>query len=66
MVFRLIEQFRRQDEVTEATGTYADGAFPALSQALREAGELQPRLRNSYERDLATARRLAEALPVFH
>lgn len=66
MVFRLIEQFRRQDDAAEATGTYADGAFAGVRHALREEGDCQPRLRSSYERDLATARRLAEALPVFH
>ncbi|TRL32261.1 hypothetical protein [Rhizobium straminoryzae] len=64
MVFRLIEQLRNRSDLAEPTGTYPDGAFPAM-RSVGLANE-HPRLRKSYERDLAAARRLADMVPVFH
>ena len=51
------------EETMSATGTYADGIFPLTREECLDARA--DRMRLSYQRDVTTASRLVDQVPVF-
>ncbi|MDO1582518.1 hypothetical protein [Rhizobium oryzicola] len=64
MIIKLLEILREQDDAGLATGTYADGAFYLTRDGEAKEGK-QHCMRESYDRDFRTARRLADSALVF-
>jgi hypothetical protein len=70
MMFRFFDGHRRPgnagEATGEATGTFADGLFPARFRK-DQSEDMSLRMRASYTQDLLAAHRLAtDQAPVFH